>query len=371
LSLKSVIAGLLLAASGIGALAAQDAAAVVLVEYGGKVCVGGTDVIWVVSGGKVMRWRQRDGALSEIQLPDLGHIDRAQGGILGCLVRPDDSIDLYYEEYFNIPGTRWDRVGWDENRRVQTIWLSGSRHRALLTISVPEGGHVDDAIRIVPELGVTVHGRTVERISDGLRYDIELPDGAAMLGVWPTSRKWPVDPPELLVCYAYPRSPVAPGGCLAVRIGEKSMEQRRVAVNPRDINLMNREYVPVNAERHCTLKSTESRGYAWPDRATFDCESEQKSILFARYPIAKGWISWRINEINEICRQRHLGADAFIDQAQCFKPEGAELISALPSSRGYGGIMDGYEYPASEWTLSIFGPRADRPIIGRLQLIKD
>lgn len=371
MSLKSVIAGLLLAASAIASLAAQDAAAVVFVENGGKVCVGGTDVIWV-SDGKVMRWRQRDGALSEIRLPDLGHVDMARGGILGCLVRPDDSIDLYYEEYFNIPGTRRQQLGWDANSRVQTIWLSGSRHRALLTISVPEGGYVEDTIRIVPELGVTVHGKTVERISDGLRYVVEIPGGARLFGIWPTSRKWPVDPPELLVCYAYPRPPVIPGGgCLVVRIGEKSMEQRPVAVNPRDINLMNPDSFLANAESHCALKSSESRGYAWPDRAAFDCLRNQESILLAQYPIAKGWVSWRINDSGEICRQRQLGADAFIVQAQCFKPEGTEPIAGLPGSSGYGGIMGGDEYPSSEWTLSVFSPRSSRPITRRLQPIKD
>jgi hypothetical protein len=203
LSLKSVIAGLFLAVSGVGSLAAQDAASVVLVEHGGKVCVGGTDVIWVVGNGKVMRWRQRDGAVSEIRLPDLDHIDMGRGGILACLVRPDDSIDLYYEEYFNIPGTRLNRVGWDENRRLQTVWLSGLRHRALLTISVPEGGYVEDTIRIVPELGVTVHGPVVERVADGLQYKVELPDGARIIGVWPMSRRWPVEPSDLVLCYAF------------------------------------------------------------------------------------------------------------------------------------------------------------------------
>src|SRR5262249_25616012 len=153
----------------------------------------------------------------------------------------------------------------------QTIWLSGSRHRALLTTSVPEGGYVEDTIRIVPELGITLHGKTVERVADGLRYDLELPEGAYVLGVWPASRSWPVDPLDLIACYAYPHNWVKPGGCVAIRIGATSMEQRPVAVNPRDINLMNWEYMPVNAESRCALKSPASRGYGWPDRVAFDC----------------------------------------------------------------------------------------------------
>ena len=279
-----------------GMAVAQGARSVILVERGGTVCVGGTDVVWVAGGDKVLRWHQKDGAVSEIQMPDLKHVDMKRGAIVGCLVRPDGEIDLYYEEYFNIPGTRLDPVGWDGNRRVQTIWMSGKRHRVLLEISVPEGGNIDDTIRIVPELGVTVHDRTIERVADGLRYDVNLPEGAYILGVWPASRSWPVDPPDLVLCYAYPERQVKVGGCVIVRVGSVSMQQRPIDVEPRDINLMNWRYWRIDAENWCALKGPDSPGYAWPKRVAFDCESESKSLLIAKYPVADGWVSWRLSE---------------------------------------------------------------------------
>lgn len=255
---------------------------------------------------------------------------------------------------------------------MQTIWLSGSRHRVLLDIEVPEGGYVEDTIRILPELGVTVHGLTVERVSDGLQYKVAAPDGAYLLGVWPASRNWPVDPPDILICYAYPPARVKAGGCVAVRIGSSSMEQRPLPVDPRDINLMNWEHIPVEAQYRCALKGPASRGYAWPNRAAFDCQSEQKSAVFAQYPVPTGWIDWRLAETGEICRQRHIGAEALTVQAQCFRPEGEELISMLPGKRGYRGLVGGYEYSStSGWTMSIFSRIASRPIEGRLVPVND
>lgn len=352
---------------------AQGRASVVLVEQGGAVCVGGTDVIWVAAGGRVLRWHQKDGAISEIQMPDLKHIDMERGGIVGCLMRPNGEIDLYYEELFNIPGTRLDPVGWDANRRVQTIWMSGDRHRVLLETTVPEGGNIDDTIRIVPELGVMVHDRTVERVADGLRYHVNLPEGAYILGVWPASRSWPVDPPDLVVCYAYPERQVKVGGCVVVRVGAASMEQRHVDVDTRDINLMNWRYRRIDAETWCALKGPASPGYAWPKRVAFDCGSESKSPPIASYPVNDGWVSWRLSERNDYCRQRQVDSEALVVQAQCFGSDSQELAVLLPTRRAWGGLglVGGYEYPtASDWTMSIFSRQADRPIEGRLQPIR-
>lgn len=371
LKIGSLASLLILAFAGVAV--AQGAASVILVEQGGTVCVGGTDVVWVAGADKVLRWRQKDGAVSEIQMPDLKHIDMARGAIIGCLVRPDGEMDLYYEEYFNIPGTRLDPVGWDKNRRVQTIWMSGNRHRVLLEISVPEGGNVDDTIRIVPELGVTVHDRTVERVADGLRYDVNLPEGAYILGVWPASRSWPVDPPDLVVCYAYPERQVKGGGCVVVRVGAVAMEQRSVEVDPRDINLMNWRYRWIDAETWCALKGPDSPGYAWPKRAAFDCESESKSPPIAKYPVTNGWASWRLSETDDYCRQRQVDSEALVVQAQCFGSDSQELAALLPKRRAWGGLglVTGYEYSAaSEWTMSIFSRHYNRPISGRLQSVK-
>jgi hypothetical protein len=358
---------LLLTIAFAGAAVAEGAASIVLVKQDGKVCVGGTDVIWVAGRNKVLRWHQKDGAVSEIHMPDLNHIDVDRGAILGCLVRPNGEIDLYYEEYFNIPGTRARSAGWDANRRVQTIWMSGDRHRVLLQISVPEGGDIEDTIRIVPELGVTVHGQTVERVSDGLRYDVKLPEGAYILGVWPASRSWPVNPPDLVLCYAYPQVQVKAGGCIVVRIGASSMEQRSVDVDSRDINLMNWTYRRTDAEAWCALKGPDSPGYGWPNRVAFDCQSESKSPPLAEYPVANGWVGWRLSSSDDYCRQRFLDAEALIVQAQCFMSDAPDQVAQLPRRRAWFGLVTGYEYPAtSEWTMSVFSRDSERPIVGRL-----
>lgn len=135
----ALLIGLVLATLAASTAVAQNAATVVFVERNGKVCVGGSAVIWTTEDGKVRRWQQADGAVGEVHLPNLGHGHMARGDILGCRIHPTGEMDIYYEEYFNIPGTSPD-IGWDANRRVQTVWFSGSRHRELLTIKVPEGG---------------------------------------------------------------------------------------------------------------------------------------------------------------------------------------------------------------------------------------
>jgi hypothetical protein len=210
---------ILLGALVVQPVVAQDAATVLLVRSG-SVCAGGTDVVWVTEDGRVWRWRKRDQAVSEIKVPPLNTNDRHQGGVQGCVARSDGGLDLYYDEYFNIPGTPLDRIGWDPNQRVQTIWLSAAKQRPLLTISVPEGGFGEDDILIVPALGVTLHSFEFERVADQLKYRIQVPDGAYILGVWPIVRAVPVEPAEIVVCYAFPWAEEKNGGCVSLRISD-------------------------------------------------------------------------------------------------------------------------------------------------------
>lgn len=105
-----------------------------------------------------------------------------------------------------------------------------------------------------------------------------------------------VDPPEVLLCHAFPPAKVRAGGCIAIRTDGARMQQSDVAIDPRDSNLMQGDYLQVEAQARCMLKATTSSGFAWPQRATFDCQDRLSSLLhkaksaFVHYATPKGMV---------------------------------------------------------------------------------
>ena len=317
---------------------AQEAATVLLVR-GGSICAGGTDVVWQTEDTRIWRWRRRDATVSEIKIPPLKTNDRFQGGVQGCVARADGGLDLYYDEYFNIPGTRLDRVGWDANQRVQTIWLSGTKQRPLLTISVPEGGFVEDQISIVPELGVTLHGLEFERVADQLKYKIEVPDSAYVLGVWPVTRTIPVHPADMVVCYAQP---------------------------PFFSSVLSADY-------RCALKGASSPGYVDSDHPRFDCFNPYVTIAgnqtmifpMASYPLDRGMVTWSAASPARLCRSVLVGSEAVVADKRCLAPGTAELAAKIEAAR-LRGLLSADEYPSRDWQVRLFDRTANRPYEGRL-----
>lgn len=157
------------------------------------------------------------------------------------------------------------------------------------------------------------------------------------------------------------------------------MQQSDVAIDPRDSNLMQGDYLQVEAQARCMLKATTSSGFAWPQRATFDCQDRLSSLLhkaksaFVHYATPKGMVEWfQLGESSSICRQRRVGTDALVVEASCFKAESPEILSKLPGGHAFKRLIDGYEKPSStEWELLIFSRTTDRPIKGRLLVVSD
>lgn len=363
---RGLALGLLLAAAAGGSSSAEDARSVVFVTWGGTVCVGGNDVMWGERDGRIKRWRRQDGSISDVKVPSLGS-DSVGRGVLGCLVRPGGDFDLYYSEsYFDPSHQPSDHL----SNRIRTVWMSGDRHRVLLDTPAPEGGDREAEIRFLPGLGVGVHDDlTIERIADGLKYKLEVPERTRLHGVWPASRGWPVEPPELVVCYGYGADSIRPGGCAVVRVGASSMEQRPIEFDARDSFLMNQYDYPFPEEpsRRCALKSPASIGYDWPRRAAFDCFDYGKVRYFGVYPVDNGIAVWRPLRSDMICRQRSIDADALVVQAQCYRMEGNEFRAALADALTKGSLGGSFEHAApSGWTVTLLGRGIERPITGRL-----
>jgi hypothetical protein len=307
-----------------------------------------------------------DGTTSDVEVPSFTPAARGRG-VVGCLIRPGGDLDLYYREsYFDPSHQPSDYL----SSRVRTVWMSGHRHRVLFDTPAPEGGDREAEIRFLPGLGVGVHDDlTIERIADGLKYKLEVPERTRLHGVWPASRGWPVDPPELVICYGYGVGSIRSGGCVVVRVGTSSMEQRPIAFDSRDGYLMNQYDYPFAEEpsRRCSLKSPASIGYDWPRRATFDCFDYGKVPYFGVYPVDNGLAVWRPLRSDMICRQRSVDADALIVQAQCYRMESNEFRAALADARTRSILFGSFEHAApSGWTATLLGRDVARPITGRL-----
>ncbi len=361
--LGALVCGLLLRVFAASPLAAQDGRSVVLMVSGGTTCVGGSDVMWGDKDGGIKRWRRQDGATSNVEVPSLSPAASGRG-VVGCLIRPGGDLDLYYIESYVDRSQTSDYLA----NRVRTIWMSGSRHRVLLDTRAPEGGDREPEIRILPGLGIGVYDDlTIERISDGLKFKVETPDRTRLHGVWPASRGWPVDPPELVICWGHYQGSIRPGGCTAVRVGDAAMEQRAIAFDPRDSHFMNEYYFAEEPSRRCALKSPASIGYGWSDRATFDCINFGRDRFYAPYPVDNGFVVWRPLRPGIICRQRSVDADALVVQAQCFKVEGDAPRAALADAMTRSAMMGSSEHAApSGWTVTLLGRDVDRPVTGRL-----
>jgi hypothetical protein len=356
LAAKLLAVGFSLLALAGGASLAREAASVVLVTRGGAVCAGGGDVIFADSNATIRRWHQRDGTLNDMAVPDLGHVDVGRL-VLGCLVRPDGEIDLYYEEYYSVPGTQGDLAG-RPIRKVQTIWASGGRHRVLLDIHVPEGGQYDGLIDIFPELGIGVYeDLTIVRASDGLHFKAEIPEHMRVKDMWPASRTSPVEPPALVICYSNPLFGMRPARCIAIHIGQTAMDQRPFAIDSRDANILATLPFdfPRTHYRPCMLKPP----------ADFDCFLDTTGGFFASYPAATGYVAWRRFLPDRICRQRSIGIDSLVVQARCFRFEGPDRRALFQAMSG--GWVKGYEYPSqSGWTMTHIDGAVGRPITVRL-----
>jgi hypothetical protein len=339
-----------------GVALAQEAASVVLVSRGGAVCAGGNDVIFADRDARIRRWHQRDGSLSDVAVPDLAHIEVGRE-VVGCLVRSNGQIDLYYKEYYSVPGTRSDLAG-RPVRKVQSIWASGDRHRVLLDIVVPEGGSYEGLIEIFPEIGVGVHeDLTIVRASDGLRFKAEIPEGMRVKDMWASGGASTAVQPDLVICYGHMYTGTRPASCIAVRIGETAMVQRPFAIDSRDAGILGTLPFgfPRTHYRPCMLKP--------PDN--FDCFAQTTGGFFASYPTARGYIAWRRFPPERICRQRSVGIDALVVQARCFHFEGTERRSLFEQmSKGW---VTGYEYPSqSGWTMTRIDGEVGHPITVRL-----
>jgi hypothetical protein len=355
--------GLLLTVLTDSLLLAQDGASVVFVVSGGKACVGGDDVMWGDKDGRIKRWRRQDGATSDVEVPSL--IPAAWGrGVVGCLIRPGVDRDLYYVESYVDRSQPSDHLA----NRVRTVWMSGSRHRVLLDTPAPEGGDREAEIRILPGLGVGVYDDlTIERISDGLKFKVQVPDRARLHGVWAASHGWPLESPELVICWGYGQDSIKAGECTAVRVGDTAMEQRPIAFDPRDSFFMKNYVFAEEPNRRCALKTPASIGYGWPSRATFDCVDFGRDRFYAPYPVYNGSVIWRPLRPGIICRQRSVDAHALVVQAQCFNVEGDAPRAALADAMTRSAMVGSFEHAApSGWTVTLLGRDVDRPITGRL-----
>jgi hypothetical protein len=88
----------------------------------------------------------------------------------------------------------------------------------------------------------------------------------------------------------------------------------------------------------------------------------------AKYPVEKGYVVWKPFDPDQICRQRMVGAIAFVRQVQCFRPEAQELASPTKAAN----LGDAYEYPSTaDWTALVFKRTADHPVEGRLLPVSD
>jgi hypothetical protein len=345
-------------------VSAQESASVVFVAEGGAVCVGGGDVMWADANNRIIRWHRRNGVLSEVAVPASDLVDLSRE-VVGCLVRPDGTIDLYYVEGYSIPGIRTDLGGLARSGR--TVWTSGGRHRVLQDFGILDTGVVGPKVQIVPELGVVVHDDVVvERASDGATYKIELPKDMQVYGAWPASRRWPVDPSELVVCYGYSgrykgaRQEAA--GCFALLVEETPMKQRPLQADTRDTNLMAQMYAPDNEPvRLCALRPPADGVYPLR-RATFDCFHNIfiQGQYRLRYAVDNGIVVWRRRLPDSLCRQRSVDIDGLVVQAQCFRIEGMKF---LPATNIAVDLATGYEYPAtSGWTATFVGREANPPV---------
>jgi hypothetical protein len=360
---RGLVLGLLLIAVAGGPLAAQDGRSVVFMTHGGTVCVGGNDAMWGDKDGRIKRWRRQDGAISDVEVPSYSPA-AVRRGVVGCLSRPGGDLDLYYKESYIDRSQPSDYLA----SRVRTIWMSGGRHRVLLDTPTPEGGDREADIRFLPGLGVGVHDDlTIERFTDGLKLKLEVPERTVLHGVWPASRGWPVDPPELVVCWGYSRDSIKAGGCTAVRVGATAMEPRPIAFDSRDSLFMANYVFAEEPSRRCALKSPASIGYGWPDRATFDCVDFGRDLFVGAYPVDNGFVIWRKLRPGTICRQRSVDADALVVQAQCYRVEDGALRTALADAMTKSAFMGSFEYPGtSGWTLTLLGRTVDQLITGRL-----
>lgn len=359
---QGLVLGLLIAATS-GPAAAQDGRSVVFVTGGGTACVGGNDVMWGDKDGRIRRWRRQDGAISDVEVPSLSPAATGRG-VVGCLIRSGGGLDLYYGESYVDRTQPSDYLA----NRVRTVWMSGDRHRVLIDTPAPEGGDREPEVRILPGLGVGVYDDlTIERIADGLKYKLQVPERTRLHGVWPASRGWPVDPPELVVCWGYGQGSVKPGGCAAVRVGDAAMEQRSIAFDSPDSYIMDAYVFAEEPSRRCALKAPASIGYGWPGRATFDCVDYGRSEFFGTYPVDNGFVIWRPLRPGTICRQRSVDAAAFVVQAQCYRVEDSALRAALADALTKGALMGSFEHAApSGWTVTLLGREVGRPITGRL-----
>jgi hypothetical protein len=360
---KDLALGLLLTAAAGEPSAAQDARSVVFMVDGGRVCVGGNDVMWGDKEGRIKRWRRQDGAMSDVDVPSFSPA-ATDRGVVGCLIRPGGDLDLYYIESYIDRSQPSDYLA----NRVRTIWMSGNRHRVLLDTSAPEGGDREPEIRILPGLGVGVRDDlTIERIADGLKYKVDAPERTRLHGVWPASRGWPVEPPELVICWGYGEDSIKPGGCTAVRVGDTAMEQRPIAFDSRDSLFMAKYVFAEEPSRRCALKSPASIGYGWPGRATFDCVDYGRDRFFGTYPVDNGFVIWRQLRPGTICRQRSVDADALVVQAQCYRVEDSAFRAAFADALTKSAFMGSFEHAGtSGWTATLVGRDVGRPITGRL-----
>lgn len=348
-----------------GAAEADGGRSVVL---GGTVCADARDVIWATEDTKVWRWHHDDGVVSEIEVESLGqHV--LKRWVLDCLARPN-GVDLYFQEDYVVDGAK-PREGFYNTGdvRTRTMLMAQGRQRVLLDQLIPEND-IGEQIRFFSALGVGLRDDlTLERYSDGVKYKIKIPSASHLLGVWPASRDGRVDPPELVICYA----PIhlEGEGCVAVDVGGSAMQQRDIPVEGSFINLMDEgwgsQFWP-EAQYNCGLKGPASKGNEWPKRASFDCRKDPQGGTFgARYPMANGYVIWetQLPAIKNVCRQRSISEQQYIVDTRCFEIVGDALLAAVPGGLRYG--FRGYEYPeASQWTVTLFVPKTNRPITAKL-----
>jgi len=353
-----------------GASRAEGGRSVVLIGGGGAVCADGHDVIWgTYDDAKVWRWHRDDGVVSEIEIPNLDPKIYYRG-VRGCLVRPN-GIDLYFDEEHVVEGAKPTNGVYNaDDYRTRTVAMVDGRRHVVLDQHISESGG-EEQIRFFPALGVGLRDDlTLERYSDDLKYKVKTPTDSHLLGAWSVSRDGRADPPELVVCYAFPAEQTKEGGCVVINVGAGAMQQRDISVENSFIYQMNEEWGLYQswreADSYCGLKGPTSKGNEWPRRARFDCRKDPKGRGFGvRYPVANGYVVWEtlLPSLKNVCRQRSVGEDQYIVQVQCFEIAGDALLSALPN--GLSGL--GYEYPAeSQWTVTLFVPETNRPITGHL-----